>query len=282
MNTPLRPDPTRVESQANPNINSQGGGGHMQQPLRPRRNASSPQSTNVSTQTAGTKPVTDVAVPANTRSFNSTSVNANHRQQPANDESSREDTVIGAHSYKVHGSKAALDIKCVEHMKDSEKHLVDREGNRAVFHTIRLEAASICNGQSRSYKWHESVMLRLTRNELPLFIGVCFGLLTKIKFSNHGMFNDKGKYFIIEHQTTHLFFTLGQPKDSAANPNEAYKSVPVCLPDALEIGLKALSQYCRNHPHLDSMTVLDQIKTMCGIYSSAGFNEVIDKLPMKR
>ncbi|NOH31697.1 hypothetical protein [Vibrio mediterranei] len=82
------------------------------------------------------------------------------------------------------------------------------------------------------------------------------------------MFNYKGKYFIVEHQTTHLFITLGQPKDSAANPNEAYKSVPVCLPDALEIGLKALSQYCRDHPHLDSMTVLDQIKTMCGIYSS--------------
>ncbi len=178
---------------------------------------------------------------------------------------------IRAHSYKVHGGKAALEVKPDEKLKSSQQGIVDENGEQNIFYTIRLEAALSNNSTDRSYNWKDKVAIQLTDIELPLFIGVCLGYYQKISFSNHGVGGEKSsKFFGVEHQGTKVFFQLGQ-KDKSIRP------VPVNLPQSMHIGLMALEVYCRNFPGVDSNTVLNSISSICGMYISQNQMEIKDK-----
>ncbi|MEZ9580071.1 hypothetical protein AB4263_21210 [Vibrio sp. 10N.261.55.C5] len=178
---------------------------------------------------------------------------------------------IRAHSYKVHGGKAALEVKPDEKLKSSQQGIVDENGEQNIFYTIRLEAAISNNSGDRSFNWKDKVAIQLTDIELPLFIGVCFGFYEKIYFGNHGVGGEKSsKFFGVEHQGSKVFFQVGQ-KD------KPIRAVPVNLPQSMHIGLMALEIYCKNFPGIDSNTVMNSISNMCGMYISQNRKEIRDK-----
>lgn len=181
----------------------------------------------------------------------------NNNEQPNRNAEFRQ---IYAHGYKVHGGKAALEVKPDTKQKEKDEGLIDENGCENVFHTIRLEGAKSNQRNDRTYDWANKIALQLTDIELPLFIGVCLGLYPKIEFGNHGIGSDKSsKSFSVEFQKDKIFFTLTQ-KDKPLCP------VPVNLVQANHIGLLALEVYCRNFTGLNSQTVLDSIKNVCSMY----------------
>ncbi|UJF20234.1 hypothetical protein L0B53_19045 (plasmid) [Vibrio sp. SS-MA-C1-2] len=186
---------------------------------------------------------------------------------------------IREHGLKVHGRSAALDVKNTIVIKEKEQGIVDQNGEVNAFHTITIEAASSLSDGSRAFDWSDKIIIRLTSNELPLFIATCFGFLSSIKFGNHGVGDRKGKFFGIAHQGKNLFVQVGQPKEYCKNPSNSIKSIPVSLPDGTALGLKALGQYCTNFPNINSQTALEQIRQMANIYVNNGFASIENKLP---
>ncbi|MGR5174686.1 hypothetical protein [Vibrio owensii] len=178
------------------------------------------------------------------------------------------------HSYKVHGAKAALEIRPCEKIKKDDEHVLDQNGMPNTFHSITLESARSLNNGSRKFDWDKKVYIQLTKEEFPLFIGVCLGMFPKINFQNHGIGAEKGKkFFEVEFQGSNLFIKMGN------HLSGVHTALPVSLPDAIYIGQMCLSQYMKNFPGLDSQTCLQQIQFMCNMYTANGVLEIVNKIP---
>lgn len=175
---------------------------------------------------------------------------------------------IHAHGYKVHGARAALEVKPDTKQKARDAGLVDMNGEENIFHTLRLEAAQNNNSGDRTYNWGNKIALQLTDIELPLFIGVCMGYYPKIEFSNHGVGGEKSsKSFSAEFQKGNVFISLSQ-KD------KPICAVPINFVQSNHIGLIALEVYTRNFSGLDSQTVLNSIINVCSMYIENGRLEI--------
>ncbi|USD58843.1 hypothetical protein J4N45_09910 [Vibrio sp. SCSIO 43140] len=178
---------------------------------------------------------------------------------------------IHSHGYKVHGGRAALEIKPDTKQKARDAGLVDENGEENIFHTIRLEAAQSNNSGDRTYNWGNKIALQLTDIELPLFIGVCMGYFPRIEFGNHGVGGEKSsKSFTVEFQKNNLFVSLSQKDKSLC-------AVPINFVQANHIGLIALEVYTRNFSGLDSQTVLNSIINLCSMYLEKGDRSIKDR-----
>lgn len=184
---------------------------------------------------------------------------------------------IRNHMYKVHGKNAALGVTGDTKLKDSEEHLVDENGQKNEFHTFRLEAAGSNNSGNRTYDWSKKVIIQLTSDELPLFIGVCLGHFHSIKFGNHGVGNNGKKFFEFEHQGGNGFIKIGQ-FDPNGGSNHTIHSIRIPLPQMLHIGLMALSQYQRNFAGVDTQALIQSISMMCQHYINSGVSEIKDRI----
>ena len=192
------------------------------------------------------------------------------QQVAATPEQSR---TVRAHSFHVYGNKAALDVKVSSKIKRSEIGIVDENGRDARFHTLMLELAPASG--NRQYNWSNKVAIQLTRDELPLVIGVFFGWLNKVKFSNHGLPSEaQKKWFSIEHQQLKVFYSAGVA-------NGVNGALPIPLTSASQIGLVALESYCKNYPGVDTNTVLGTIKMICQTYLQQCNGVIEDKLPTR-
>lgn len=166
---------------------------------------------------------------------------------------------VRCYGYKIHGGSAALEVKSDSNLKSRDENLVDENGEQNVFHTLRLEAALKVQNQ-KLYNWQDKVVIRLTDLELPLLIGVCFGWLQKISFSNHGVGSEKNsKGFSVEFQGGNVFFNVMQKE-------KPVRAIPVNLVQANHIGLLALEAYSKNFNGLDNQTVLNTISNLCNLY----------------
>lgn len=201
-----------------------------------------------------------------------------NQQQPVHQNSNmKQDISIYSHSYKIHGGKSALDVRATEKLRKSEENVIDKDGNKNLFHTIQLECAPKNDGKTRSYNWKRKVVLQLTDQELPLFICVCLGSLKKISFGNHGVGEEKNcKYFSIENQGIKLFMQIGNNSDK----NKINLPIPINMPNAVHMGMIALEQYAKNFPALSSDTVLKQVHYIGNVYCSFNHQEIKDKIPV--
>lgn len=216
--------------------------------MQPTQNAvqkPSPQNHSVTTNYAEVTPMPSTQSPSGT--LNQSLPENQNRQNPfkkqsGNDNGSQHNQnadfrQIKHHSYKVHGGKAALEIKPDEKQKARDAGVVDENGELNVFHTIRLEAAQSNNSNDRTYNWGNKIALQLTDIELPLFIGVCMGYYPRIEFGNHGMGAEKSsKSFSAEFQPNNLFVSLSQK-------NKPQCGIPINFIQANHIGLMALEVY---------------------------------------
>lgn len=184
---------------------------------------------------------------------------------------------IRNHMYKIHGKNAALGVTGDTKLKDSEEHLVDENGQKNEFHTFRLEAAGANGNGNRTYDWSNKVIIQLTSDELPLFIGVCLGHFQAIKFSNHGVNSNGKKFFELEHQGGNGFIKVGQFDPTGGN-NHKIHSIRLPLPQMMHMGLMALSQYQRNFVGVDSQGLLQSITMMCQHYINAGTTQITDRI----
>ncbi|WP_299021327.1 hypothetical protein [uncultured Photobacterium sp.] len=197
-------------------------------------------------------------------------------QQPSMPDSPPQEVSIRHHSFKVHGGKAALDVRPTEKVRKADEGVVDQHGKRNEYHTIQLESAPKLQGQTRAFDWQRKVSIQLTQEELPLFIAVCLGLMQKVKFGNHGVGEDKGaKYFSVENQGLKVFVQIGCNSQN----NKMNLALPVTLPSAIHIGNLALAQYCKNFEGLTSETVLQSIRYIANVYCNNNFASIEDRIP---
>lgn len=148
-------------------------------------------------------------------------------------------------SYKAFGNTAALTFELDE--------LRSTDANEQPIKTVAIEAAR-SNGPN-SYNWDTKVIIQLTRNELPLFMGAMLGMRTAWEASGHGQVHNKRLKVARQEQGVFVQVTYGSNVMSVrVDHGVAFHVVALCM-QALQ------AQY----PHLS----LDAILTMCS-YVCAG------------
>jgi hypothetical protein len=141
---------------------------------------------------------------------------------------------------KSHGTKTAIEVAPDETTKE--------------WQTIRLEAAGKVSPSGKEYDWKSKISVQLTKQELPVVIGVLLGYLPSAEYGNHG---DKNKGFSIENQGKNFFFKV---LEGATNKMMV---VPVPIVEAHLMGMLALSQYVKNFEGVSCEAGIIAIKTMC-------------------
>lgn len=155
-------------------------------------------------------------------------------------------------SHHVYGTKGALCIEPVEAR-------VTREGQSdEVFCTLQIEAAKSYTGGR--YDWAHKLVFRLTRRELPLFVGATMGFITGLEFGNHGPASDKSLSVREQPESGSLYVRLQQGSRLIGVPIGAEE-----IFDVASMGLKMLS---KNAPHLDSQTLLHVIRRASSMYGA--------------
>ncbi len=144
------------------------------------------------------------------------------------------------YSFKVHGSKAALNFVPDE--------------TRKQFLTISLEAAELQDKGTRTYNWKNKSRVQLTRGEFLEVVAVLLGIGAncQCKFDNHGPQGGAKKGFHMEHQGNKVFVSVFEA-------NKPARSVPIPLMEATQIAHMMLSIYVDNYPGLTTDTVLTSL-----------------------
>ena len=143
---------------------------------------------------------------------------------------------------KSHGKNNAIEVAPDETQKG--------------WHTIRLEGAPKMQGGSKAYDWGKKVSIQITKNELPVIIGVLLGYLPYCEYKNHG--GDANKWFSMENQGKSFYFKVGQASTKQMMP------CPVPTVEAHLMGMLALTQYIKNFEGMSSGAALEAIKVMSG------------------
>jgi hypothetical protein len=141
---------------------------------------------------------------------------------------------------KSHGTKTAIEVAPDETTKE--------------WHTIRLEAAGKVSPNGKEYDWKSKISVQLTKQELPVVIGVMLGYLPSAEYGNHG---DKNKGFSIENQSKNYFFKVLEGASSRLFV------CPVPIVEAHLMGMLALSQYVKNFEGMSCEAGIIAIRTMC-------------------
>ncbi|MNF32506.1 hypothetical protein D3C84_133010 [compost metagenome] len=144
------------------------------------------------------------------------------------------------YSFKVHGSKAALNFVPDE--------------TRKQFLTVSLEAAELQNKATRTYNWKNKSRVQLTRGEFLEVVAVLLGIGAdcQCKFDNHGTPGGAKKGFQMIHQGNKVFVSVFEA-------NKPPRSVPIPLMEATQIAHMMLSIYVDNYPGLTTDTVLTSL-----------------------
>lgn len=155
-------------------------------------------------------------------------------------------------SHHVYGSKGAL---CIEPV---EARLM-REGQAdEVFHTLQIEAAK--SNLDGRYDWNHKLVFRLTRRELPLFVGATMGFCAGLEFGNHGPASDKLLSAREQPESGSLYVRLKQGARSIG--------VPIGGEEIFEVAAMGLKMLSRNAPHLDSQTLLHLVRRASSMHSA--------------
>lgn len=150
------------------------------------------------------------------------------------------------HSIHVYGGKAAL---CWE-----------ADTTRGDDPTVRLEAAAAIG--ERKYDWKDKVTIQLTRSELPYAAAVFLGLLPETQGKNHGIGDQAGKAFVLQHQGSKVFCKV-------MAPNKGVRAVPIEPADAFEVGALLVCQIRRSKPWLSGQDVVTMLKAIIARMSQA-------------
>ena len=144
-------------------------------------------------------------------------------------------------SHHVYGGKAAL---CWD---------VDQTKNGD--HTIRLEATKAIG--ERKYDWSSKITIQLTRDELPCVAAVFLGILPRTEGRNHGIGDQQGKGFEIEHQGNKLFIKVFAP-------NKPPCAVPVSPEDAFTVASLLVRQIRKGKPWLSGNDIMSMLRAIIG------------------
>jgi len=142
---------------------------------------------------------------------------------------------------KSHGTKTAIEVAPDVTTKE--------------WQTIRLEAAGKVSPSGKEYDWKSKISVQLTKQELPVVIGVLLGYLPSAEYGNHG--GDKNKGFSIENQGKNFFFKVLEGATSKM------MVCPVPIVEAHLMGMLALSQYVKNFEGMSCEAGIIAIRTMC-------------------
>lgn len=144
-------------------------------------------------------------------------------------------------SHHVYGGKAAL---CWD---------VDETKNGDA--TIRLEAAKAIG--ERKYDWGNKITIQLTRDELPCVAAVFLGILPRTEGKNHGVGDQQGKGFEIEHQGNKLFIKVFAPQKPPC-------AVPVSPEDAFTVAGLLVRQIRKGKPWLSGNDIMAMLRAIIG------------------
>lgn len=148
--------------------------------------------------------------------------------------------VSGGPSYKAFGTAAALTFEL------DELRSQDRMGSP--IKTVTVEAANATG--VRTYNWDEKVIVQLTQNELPLFVGAMLGMRSRWEASGHGQEHNKAIKLERQPKGVHVQVAYGS----------RVMSVRVEHGIAFHVAALAMMALQAQYPHLTS----DAILTMCG------------------
>ena len=154
--------------------------------------------------------------------------------------SSRNSKYPEFYSFKVHGSKAALNFVPDE--------------TRKQFLTVSLEAAELQDKNTRTYNWKNKSRVQLTKGEFLEVVAVLLGIGAncQCKFDNHGPQGGAKKGFQMAHQGDKVFVSVFEA-------NKPARAVPIPLMEATQIAHMMLSIYVDNYPGLTTDTVLTSL-----------------------
>lgn len=144
-------------------------------------------------------------------------------------------------SHHVYGGKAAL---CWD---------VDKTKNGD--DTIRLEAAKAIG--ERKYDWSNKISIQLTRDELPCVAAVFLGILPETDGRNHGVGDQQGKGFEIQHQGNKLFVKVFAPQKPPC-------AVPVSPEDAFTVASLLVRQIRKGKPWLSGNDIMTMLRAIIG------------------
>lgn len=153
-------------------------------------------------------------------------------------------------SHHVYGGKAAL---CWD---------VDKTKNGD--YTLRLEAAKAVG--ERQYDWSNKITIQLTRDELPCVAAVFLGILPKAEGKNHGVGDQQGKGFEIEHQGNKLFVKVFAPQKPPC-------AVPVSPEDAFTVASLLVRQIRKGKPWLSGNDIMTMLRAIIGRMKSQTGNQ---------
>lgn len=122
----------------------------------------------------------------------------------------------------------------------------------AIFHTVSLDVAQ---GSAPRYDWQNKLTVRLTAQELPLFLAVLLGWVPRAEGRHHGPQKDKG--YEIEHQGNKVFFKITQAR-------QGVRAVPLTGADLLALSGLVTHQLLKNMPWLTSDSLLALVKNTIG------------------
>lgn len=126
------------------------------------------------------------------------------------------------------------------------------EGEGALFHTVSLD---ISQGSAPRYEWQSKLTVRLTAQELPVFLAVLLGWVPRAEGRHHGPQKDKG--FEIEHQGNKVFFKITQAR-------QGVRAIPLTGADLLALSGLVTHQLLKNMPWLTSDSLLALLKNTVG------------------
>jgi len=161
-----------------------------------------------------------------------------HAERPAPQGQGAEREFISHH---VYGGKAAL---CWD---------VDKTKNGD--DTIRLEAAKAIG--ERKYDWSSKISIQLTRDELPCVAAVFLGILPETDGRNHGVGDQQGKGFEIQHQGNKLFVKVFAPQKPPC-------AVPVSPEDAFTVASLLVRQIRKGKPWLSGNDIMTMLRAIIG------------------
>lgn len=153
-------------------------------------------------------------------------------------------------SHHVYGGKAAL---CWD---------VDQTRNGDS--TIRLEAAKVIG--ERKYDWSNKITIQLTRDELPCVAAVFLGILQRTEGRNHGVGDQQGKGFEIEHQGNKLFVKVFAPQRPPC-------AVPISPEDAFTVASLLVRQIRKGKPWLSGNDIMTMLRAIIGRMKSQTGNQ---------
>lgn len=121
-----------------------------------------------------------------------------------------------------------------------------------IYHTVSVEVAK---GNTPDFDWANKLQVRLTQQELPMFLAVLLGWAPKMEGRHHGPMKDKG--FELIHQGTNAFLKISQAR-------KGIRVIPIAGPDMFALSGLITHQLLKNNPWLTSDALLTLLKNTIG------------------